>query len=155
MRKEGFIKGDKVIITKEWKPGNTIIRLDRTGKEAIFVEYTDNQPKGYQYEVKIEGYTCLVWDIDKIKTIEEEQIKEVKINIVDKQPSINLEKFNKDAQIILDTVVKPQIEKYKEIEPQTQLDELNDYLRMLADMDKIGIRRKIILLEGYLHKIKK
>lgn len=144
MRKEGFIKGDKVIITKEWKPGNTIIRLDRTGKEAIFVEYTDNQPKGYQYEVKIEGCTCLVWDIDKIK-----------INIVDKQPSINLEKFNKDAQIILDTVVKPQIEKYKEIEPQTQLDELNDYLRMLADMDKIGIRRKIVLLEGYLHKIKK
>jgi hypothetical protein len=35
-----------------------------------------------------------------------------------------------------------------------QLDELNDYLKMLADMDKIGIRRKIVLLEGYIHKIK-
>lgn len=42
----------------------------------------------------------------------------------------------------------------KEVNPQTQLEELNDYLRMLADMDKIGIRRKIILLEGYIHKIK-
>ena len=35
-----------------------------------------------------------------------------------------------------------------------QLDELNDYLRMLSDMDKIGIRRKIVLLEGYVNKIK-
>ena len=35
-----------------------------------------------------------------------------------------------------------------------QLDELNDYLRMLADMDKISIRRKIVLLEGYVNKIK-
>lgn len=144
MRKEGFIKGDKVIITKEWKPGNTINILDRTGKEAIFVEYIIDHPRGYQYEVEFEGDYFIVWDIDKLK-----------INIVDNQPSINLEKFNKDGQIIFDTVVKPQIEKYKEIEPQTQLDELNDYLRMLADMDKIGIKRKIVLLEGYLHKIKK
>lgn len=36
----------------------------------------------------------------------------------------------------------------------SQLDELNDYLRMLSDMDKIGIRRKIVLLEGYVNKIK-
>ena len=35
-----------------------------------------------------------------------------------------------------------------------QLEELNDYLRMLADMDKIGVRRKIVLLEGYIHKLK-
>ena len=42
----------------------------------------------------------------------------------------------------------------KEVEPQTQLEELNDYLIMLAEMDKIGIRRKIVLLEGYIHKIK-
>ena len=48
----------------------------------------------------------------------------------------------------------PDLEIQKEVEPQTQLKELNDYLRMLADMDKIGIRRKIVLLEGYLHKIK-
>jgi hypothetical protein len=46
------------------------------------------------------------------------------------------------------------LEVQKEIKPQTQLDELNDYLRMLADMDKIGIRRKILLLEGYINKIK-
>ena len=49
----------------------------------------------------------------------------------------------------------PDLEIQKEVEPQTQLKELNDYLRMLADMDKIGISRKIVLLEGYLHKIKK
>lgn len=42
----------------------------------------------------------------------------------------------------------------KEVEPQTQLEELNDYLRMLADMDKINLKRKIVLLEGYIHKIK-
>lgn len=35
-----------------------------------------------------------------------------------------------------------------------ELDDLNDYLRMLADMDKIGIRRKIVLLEGYINKVK-
>ena len=48
----------------------------------------------------------------------------------------------------------PDMEIQKEVEPQSQLDELNDYLRMLADMDKIGIRRKIVLLEGYIHKLK-
>lgn len=42
----------------------------------------------------------------------------------------------------------------QEIEPQSQLEELDDYLRMLADMDKIGIRRKIVILEGYINKIK-
>jgi hypothetical protein len=49
----------------------------------------------------------------------------------------------------------PDLEIQKEVEPQTQLDELNDYLRLLSDMDNIGIRRKIVLLEGYIHKLKK
>ena len=48
----------------------------------------------------------------------------------------------------------PDLEIQKEVEPQSQLEELNDYLKMLADMDKIGIRRKIVLLEGYINKIK-
>ena len=48
----------------------------------------------------------------------------------------------------------PDLEIQKEVEPQSQLEELDDYLRMLADMDKIGIRRKIVLLEGYIHKLK-
>jgi len=48
----------------------------------------------------------------------------------------------------------PDLEIQKEVKPQTQLDELNDYLRLLADMDNIGIRRKIVLLEGYIHKLK-
>ena len=46
------------------------------------------------------------------------------------------------------------LEVQKEVTPQTQLEELNDYLRMLADMDKINVKRKIVLLEGYIHKIK-
>lgn len=41
------------------------------------------------------------------------------------------------------------LENQKEVEPQTQLEEFNDYLRMLADMENITIRRKIMLLEGY------
>ena len=48
----------------------------------------------------------------------------------------------------------PDIEIQKEVEPQSQLEELNDYLKMLSNMDKIGIRRKIVLLEGYINKIK-
>jgi hypothetical protein len=47
----------------------------------------------------------------------------------------------------------PDLEIQKEVEPQTQLEELNDYLRLLADMDKIGIRRKLFLLEGYMNKV--
>jgi len=47
------------------------------------------------------------------------------------------------------------LEIQKEVEPQTQLEELNDYLRMLANMDKVGIRRKIMLLEGYIDITKK
>jgi hypothetical protein len=39
------------------------------------------------------------------------------------------------------------------VDPKTQLDELNNYLRMLADMDNIGIRRKLFLLEGYMNKV--
>jgi hypothetical protein len=48
----------------------------------------------------------------------------------------------------------PDMEIQKETKPQSQLEDLDDYLRMLADMDKIGIRRKIVLLEGYINKIK-
>jgi hypothetical protein len=47
----------------------------------------------------------------------------------------------------------PDIEIQKEVEPQSQLDELNDYLRLLADMDNITINRKLFLLEGYMNKV--
>jgi hypothetical protein len=47
----------------------------------------------------------------------------------------------------------PDLEIQKEVEPQTQLDELNDYLRLLADMDNITINRKLFLLEGYVYKV--
>ena len=46
------------------------------------------------------------------------------------------------------------LEVQKEMTPQTQLEELNDYLRMLADMDKVGIRRKLVLMEGYINKVR-
>ena len=55
---------------------------------------------------------------------------------------------------IKNTFPKLDLEIQKEVEPQTQLEKLNDYLRMLADMDKVGIRRKIVLLEGYINIIK-
>jgi hypothetical protein len=42
----------------------------------------------------------------------------------------------------------------QEIEPQSQLKELDDYLIMLAEMSNIGIHRKILLLEGYINKVK-
>lgn len=56
--------------------------------------------------------------------------------------------------VLKNTFPDMDLEVQKEVEPQTQLDELNDYLRMLADMDKIGIRRKIVLLEGYIYMLK-
>ena len=46
------------------------------------------------------------------------------------------------------------LEIQKEVEPQTQLEEFNDYLRMLADMETVGIKRKIMLLEGYINIVK-
>jgi hypothetical protein len=47
------------------------------------------------------------------------------------------------------------LEIQKEVEPQTRLEEFNDYLKLLADMDKVGIKRKIMLLEGYIDITKK
>ena len=47
------------------------------------------------------------------------------------------------------------LEIQKEVEPQTQLEEFNDYLSMLADMENITIRRKIMLLEGYTNLVVK
>ncbi len=47
----------------------------------------------------------------------------------------------------------PDLEIQKEVEPQTQLEEFNDYLRLLADMENVTIRRKIMLLEGYTNLI--
>ena len=45
------------------------------------------------------------------------------------------------------------LEIIENLEPQTKLDEFNDYLRLLADMDNINLKRKIVLLEGYIEKI--
>ena len=46
------------------------------------------------------------------------------------------------------------LEVQKEMTPQTQLEELNDYLIMLAKMDTIGVRRKLVLMEGYINKVR-
>lgn len=40
-------------------------------------------------------------------------------------------------------------------EKQTPLEELNDYLRMLADMNTIDVERKLFLLERYVNQLKK
>lgn len=42
------------------------------------------------------------------------------------------------------------LEIIENIEPQTKLEEFNDYLRLLADMDNVSLKRKIVLLEGYI-----
>jgi hypothetical protein len=67
----------------------------------------------------------------------------------------------KPSQMLNDKSDKPNMAELMESEASkllkeefNQLNELNDYLKMLADMDKIGIRRKIVLLEGYVNKIK-
>ncbi len=46
------------------------------------------------------------------------------------------------------------LEIIENIEPQTKLEEFNDYLRLLADMNNVSLKRKIVLLEGYIeHKL--
>jgi hypothetical protein len=42
----------------------------------------------------------------------------------------------------------------EEIHPQSKLEELDEYLKMLSEMNSIGIHRKIVLLEGYINKVK-
>ena len=42
------------------------------------------------------------------------------------------------------------LEIIENLEPQTKLEEFNDYLRLLADMDNVSLKRKIVLLEGYI-----
>jgi hypothetical protein len=59
---------------------------------------------------------------------------------------------NRHKNAIKNTFTDTEVQ--KEVEPQNQLEELNDYLRMLADMDRIGIRRKIMLIEGFIHMLK-
>jgi hypothetical protein len=82
-----------------------------------------------------------------IATATEEEIENfIKENTEEKE-----ELSNRHKNTLKNTF--PDIEIQKEVEPQTQLDELNDYLRLLADMDNIGIRRKLFLLEGNMNKV--
>ena len=38
---------------------------------------------------------------------------------------------------------------------KNQLEDLNIFLDELAKMDRVGIRRKILVLEGYINNLKK
>ena len=112
------------------------------------------------YTPKIESF-IKIWEREEtIKKWEDTGL----LDGLDKDMTFKTQKVNlsglmeSDMPIRQQNVLKntfPDIEIQKEVEPQTQLEELNDYLKMLADMDKIGIRRKIVLLEGYINKIKK
>lgn len=106
--------------------------------------------------------------IESFKNLREETIKKWEdtglLDGLDKDMTFKTQKVNLSGLMESDKPIKqqntlkntfPDIEIQKEVEPQSQLDELNDYLKMLADMGKIGIRRKIVLLEGYINKIKK
>jgi hypothetical protein len=105
--------------------------------------------------------------IGAFKNLREETIKKLEdtglLDGLDKDMTFKTQKVNLSGLMESDMPIRqqnalkntfPDIEIQKEVEPQTQLEELNDYLKMLADMDKIGIRRKIVLLEGYINKIK-
>ena len=45
------------------------------------------------------------------------------------------------------------LEIIENLEPQSKLDEFNDYLRLLADMDNVNLKRKIVLIEGYIETV--
>ena len=105
--------------------------------------------------------------IGEFKNLREETIKKLEdtglLDGLDKDMTFKTQKVNLSGLMESDMPIRqqnalkntfPDIEIQKEVEPQTQLDELNNYLKMLADMDKIGIRRKIVLLERYINKIK-
>ena len=64
---------------------------------------------------------------------------------------MNNELSNRHKNAIKNTF--PDLEIQNEDKPQTPVEELNDYLRLLADMDNIGVRRKLFLLEGYMNKV--
>jgi len=68
----------------------------------------------------------------------------------------------KPSQMLNDKSDKPNMAELMESEASkllkeqfNQLDELNDYLRMLADMNNINIDRKLVLLQNYINNIKK
>jgi len=46
---------------------------------------------------------------------------------------------------------------FPDLESKSDLtvDDLNSFLVKLSEMDEVGIRRKIILLEGFIHKLRK
>jgi hypothetical protein len=115
-----------------------------------------------QWERRI--YTPTIESFNKLR---EETIKKWEdtglLDRLDKDMTFKTQKVNLSGLMESDMPIRqqnalkntfPDIEIQKEVEPQTQLEELNDYLKMLADMDKIGIRRKIVLLERYINKIK-
>ena len=93
-------------------------------------------------------YICLNGDIDY------SNYEIYNINNQNDNQSINNSDNNSDnsSQFLNEDDMNIYLQLLKE--ESNQLDELNDYLRRLADMDKIGIRRKIVLLEGYIHKLK-
>lgn len=41
-----------------------------------------------------------------------------------------------------------------ELKPELTINDLDSFLIKVSEMNKIGIRRKIILLEGFIHKLK-
>lgn len=68
----------------------------------------------------------------------------------------------KPTQMLNDKSDKPNMAELMESEASVllkkefaMLDELNKYLVMLSEMDNIYIRRKIVLLEGFINKVKR
>ena len=98
-----------------------------------------NQPNKINMASLLDGaQSCMLNEADLVEVVKKENEN------LDEKPTTTksmAELMESEASVLLK----------KEI---ANLDDLNDYLRILADMDKIGIRRKIVLLEGFINKIK-
>jgi hypothetical protein len=112
-------------LVKKWERGGLLDSL--------------NQPNKINMASLLDGaQSCMLNEADLVEVVKKENEN------LDEKPTTTksmAELMESEASVLLK----------KEI---ANLDDLNDYLRILADMDKIGIRRKIVLLEGFINKIK-
>lgn len=151
---------DKVIVElkiidyeKEYYTSNEFSIL----KQKIFEA---NKEHGLQFEKDFSSLNDIEQDLveEKFKEISEnwglKYIKIMKRDTSWDDPQLS----DSDMPIRMENAIKNtfpnlDLDIIKNLEPQTKLDEFNDYLRLLADMDNINLKRKIVLLEGYIEKI--
>jgi hypothetical protein len=108
--------------------------------------------------IKGEFYPCkpdifeLTYEKVELSNRHKNALKNTFPDLVNKWETTGLLDINTTNKIDMGSLLEGQDSQLLK-EQINQLEELNDYLRMLADMDKIGIRRKLFLLEGYMNKV--